>query len=95
MPAETVGQNVTGRFRPNPSISELLGSGRAGKKMRRGTPAEAGISWGGRRDLNPRHSEPQSDALPAELLPPPMHSVYASFRARKSDMVSGLEGVGL
>jgi hypothetical protein len=26
--------------------------------------------WGGRRDLNPRHSEPQSDALPAELLPP-------------------------
>ena len=30
----------------------------------------AGSSWGGRRDLNPRHSEPQSDALPAELLPP-------------------------
>ena len=28
------------------------------------------MSWGGRRDLNPRHSEPQSDALPAELLPP-------------------------
>ena len=28
--------------------------------------------WGGRRDLNPRHSEPQSDALPAELLPPPV-----------------------
>src|SRR6267154_1419038 len=26
--------------------------------------------WGGRRDLNPRLSEPQSDALPAELLPP-------------------------
>ena len=26
--------------------------------------------WGGRWDLNPRHSEPQSDALPAELLPP-------------------------
>ena len=28
------------------------------------------LIWGGRRDLNPRHSEPQSDALPAELLPP-------------------------
>src|SRR6516162_1440987 len=26
--------------------------------------------WGGRWDLNPRHSEPQSDALSAELLPP-------------------------
>src|SRR5258705_12473407 len=26
--------------------------------------------WGGRRDLNPRLSEPQSDALPAELIPP-------------------------
>ena len=28
------------------------------------------VGWGGRRDLNPRLSEPQSDALPAELLPP-------------------------
>ena len=27
-------------------------------------------SWGGRRGLNPRHSVPQTDALPAELLPP-------------------------
>jgi hypothetical protein len=27
--------------------------------------------WGGRRGLNPRHSVPQTDALPAELLPPP------------------------
>ena len=26
--------------------------------------------WGGRRDSNPRHSEPQSDALPTELRPP-------------------------
>ena len=26
--------------------------------------------WGGRWDLNPRHSVPQTDALPAELLPP-------------------------
>src|ERR1700676_2112259 len=30
--------------------------------------------WGGRRDLNPRLSVPQTDALPAELLPPPYNS---------------------
>ncbi len=29
-----------------------------------------GKNWGGRRDLNPQPSEPQSDALPIELLPP-------------------------
>jgi hypothetical protein len=29
-----------------------------------------GVCWGGRRGLNPRHSVPQTDALPAELLPP-------------------------
>lgn len=29
-----------------------------------------GYFWGGRRGLNPRHSVPQTDALPAELLPP-------------------------
>ena len=28
------------------------------------------VNWGGRRGLNPRHSVPQTDALPAELLPP-------------------------
>ena len=28
--------------------------------------------WGGRRGSNPRHSVPQTDALPAELLPPPV-----------------------
>lgn len=31
--------------------------------------------WGGRRGLNPRHSVPQTDALPAELLPPPGNSL--------------------
>src|SRR5258707_2342470 len=29
-------------------------------------------SWGGRRGLSPRHSVTQTDALPAELLPPPI-----------------------
>ena len=32
--------------------------------------------WGGRWDLNPRHSEPQSDALPTELRPPERSVVY-------------------
>src|SRR6266850_3955897 len=31
--------------------------------------------WGGRRGLNPRHSVPQTDALPAELLPPLLPSL--------------------
>jgi hypothetical protein len=31
--------------------------------------------WGGRRGLNPRHSVPQTDALPAELLPPLLASL--------------------
>ena len=29
------------------------------------------VIWGGRRGSNPRHSVPQTDALPAELRPPP------------------------
>jgi hypothetical protein len=33
-------------------------------------PLNTAEIWGGRRDLNPRHSVPQTDALPAELLPP-------------------------
>lgn len=28
------------------------------------------IFWGERRGSNPRHSVPQTDALPTELLPP-------------------------
>ncbi len=28
------------------------------------------LRWGERRGSNPRHSEPQSDALPTELRPP-------------------------
>src|SRR5271154_2839463 len=32
-------------------------------------------NWGGRRGLNPRHSVPQTDALPAELLPPLFQSL--------------------
>src|SRR5713101_6999112 len=35
-----------------------------------GRPYNSLKHWGGRRELNPQPSEPQSDALPIELLPP-------------------------
>ena len=37
---------------------------------RKGVEAEVGEFWGGKRELNPQPSEPQSDALPVELFPP-------------------------
>src|SRR5260221_8927245 len=40
-------------------------------------------NWGGRRDLNPRHSVPQTDALPAELLPPQGFSLTRTLSACK------------
>jgi hypothetical protein len=45
----------------------LIGFAPAGQPTE--MPVKAG-AWGGRRGLNPRHSVPQTDALPAELLPP-------------------------
>ena len=42
-----------------------------------------GGNWGGRWDLNPRHSEPQSDALPAELLPPYSGTAYYRTASRR------------
>src|SRR5882762_6635680 len=41
-------------------------------------------NWGGRRDLNPRLSEPQSDALPAELLPPQRNEFTLVFAGGKA-----------
>ena len=38
------------------------------------------ISWGERRGSNPRHSGPQPDALPAELLPPENRGDYSVLR---------------
>jgi hypothetical protein len=43
-----------------------------------------GICWGGRRGLNPRHSVPQTDALPAELLPPLTESLTWWWCGKKS-----------
>ena len=40
------------------------------------------LRWGGRRGLNPRHSVPQTDALPAELLPPLATSLPRHFAAQ-------------
>ena len=42
-----------------------------------------GNLWGGRRGLNPRHSVPQTDALPAELLPPLGVSLACKFGGGK------------
>src|ERR1700719_1450789 len=59
------------------------------RERSRSTKRGSKASWGGRRDLNPRLSEPQSDALPAELLPPQRNKftlVCASGKApRRSD----------
>jgi hypothetical protein len=43
------------------------------------------IAWGGRRDLNPRHSVPQTDALPAELLPPLSRSLAREKKRKKEN----------
>jgi hypothetical protein len=49
-------------------------------------PSATGIIWGGRWDLNPRHSVPQTDALPAELRPPEVkEEVYAMFLSEERE----------
>jgi hypothetical protein len=50
-----------------------------------------GYLWGGRRGSNPRHSVPQTDALPAELLPPLVGSLARSFGGEKGGVI-GLGG---
>src|SRR6476646_6942117 len=45
--------------------------------------------WGGRRGLNPRHSVPQTDALPAELLPPPDNSLQFTLFSRDGKVDNG------
>src|SRR5215467_8934684 len=39
------------------------------------------VVWGGRRESNPQQPEPQSGALPVELLPPWMSSIIAGIQA--------------
>jgi hypothetical protein len=48
------------------------------------------VGWGGRRDLNPRHSVPQTDALPAELLPPLKLSLSRPQRPQKASAAVSL-----
>src|SRR5262249_31602466 len=43
------------------------------------TGEEITAVWGGLRDSNPRHSEPQSDALPPELKPPHQRKLLLSY----------------
>ena len=48
--------------------------------------------WGGRRELNPQRPEPQSGALPIELLPPyPVD--YSNWVEKLSERLSGKESV--
>src|SRR5208337_1538368 len=53
--------------------------------------------WGGRRELNPQPSEPQSDALPVELLPP-QTTIIASASSSSArwlrilDIIADLKG---
>src|ERR1019366_4469000 len=79
------GESLSARPLPRPEFSDVIGAPvrrlTGGLQIRSLTlyPAElrahtgAGKNWGERRGSNPRHSEPQSDALPTELLPP--HSI--------------------
>src|SRR5437868_14872718 len=40
-------------------------------------------TWGGRWESNPQRPEPQSGALPVELLPPFLVIITSEFRARQ------------
>src|SRR5229473_6027944 len=53
-------------------FSMIIGTGRRffGNRLTLEETSQGRGVWGGRRGLNPRHSVPQTDALPAELLPP-------------------------
>src|ERR1700730_2895274 len=75
MPTVTVGENVRVRYQRRIGRTKI----KCGAQKR----VQAGISWGGRRDLNPRHSEPQSDAPPAELLPPLQRSLSRAEEGKK------------
>src|ERR1035441_5228358 len=48
--------------------------------------------WGGMWDLNPRLPEPQSGALPTELIPPQGNSIWYQERHQRSK--SGIMGLG-
>ncbi len=56
----------------NEFLSYILGSSLGDNRLwdLASFSGKTGFFWGGRRELNPQPSEPQSDALPIELLPP-------------------------
>src|ERR1035438_9958310 len=51
-----------------------------------------GMGWGGMWDLNPRLPEPQSGALPTELIPPQRTSLW--YQERHARSKSGIMGLG-
>src|SRR5229473_8204110 len=65
-------------------FSMIIGTGRRffGNRLTLEETSQGRGVWGGRRGLNPRHSVPQTDALPAELLPPLASSLPRHFAAQ-------------
>src|SRR5260370_21289705 len=55
-----------------------------------GRPYNSLKHWGGRRELNPQPSEPQSDALPIELLPPQTLIVQTTIITTAAGLVVSL-----
>src|SRR5579872_1177029 len=60
-PSQSTGKNEPGDGLTNSGIAHQIGNTASGIR---------GDCWGGRRESNPQPSEPQSGALPVELLPP-------------------------
>src|SRR5579864_292068 len=80
MPAGESG-DPGGSRTPNPQIRSLMlypvelrgrsvGTAALGCPVEPGSTKESPRIWGGRRESNPQQPEPQSGALPVELLPP-------------------------
>ncbi len=67
------------------SLSKGCGAGHSAIKARKrhGTAPKLLKNWGGRRESNPQQPEPQSGALPVELLPPDV-SIITCFHLSQS-----------
>ena len=53
--------------------------------------ARFGLIWGGRWESNPQRPEPQSGALPVELLPPHLLIITSALQVRLEREVFGLQ----
>ena len=67
------------RMRESKSLALPLGYAPRWKRAGDREKPDPRSFWGGRRGSNPRHPEPQSGALPAELHPPHMPCPHGKF----------------